>query len=227
MNNKEIAEKLRGMSANYRLMGNLSLELGKMADELYPPPLPKPSWNDAPERARILVQNKEGIWYFGTHNSAICGEHWEGKGAGMWYMGIQGAPSTDWKNSMEFRPVPPKRVIDLTVLIESGIDCEVSDSGTSWAIIKLVHVDDEYYRTSGSSWNKCRPRMNHVHAWMGGKCPLPEGFLIKLYFRFHAPREDTEYHELRWEWKDMASDIIAFEVLGKADESWVYEWEAK
>jgi len=121
---------------------------------------------------------------------------------------------------------PPTKVIDLSVLIESGIDCEFSDNKNDWFVGLLVNFSDIDYRDPIARWKYCRPRMNHVHAWMGGKCPLPDGLLIKLHFRFHAPREETVYNELRWGCNDMASDIIAFEVLGKA-ENYMFPWESK
>ena len=121
-----------------------------------------------------------------------------------------------------------KKVIDLSVLVESGIDCEFSDN-SSWEVTtigKLYSLDTSnflpYVLGSKQVSFKCvRPRMNHKHAWQDGECPLPAGFIVRLTkWSVHLPN-------IRWieitseEWINSSSHqhttVQAFEVLGLAD----------
>ena len=124
-----------------------------------------------------------------------------------------------------WRIKPTKKVIDLSVLIESGIDCEFSE-GISWFFSTLKHHSNGVYMDVTSSvWDKCRPRMNHKHAWDGGDCPLPEGFKVKVCMRDNSVRGDMCSHfNWKWSYKAAGSDIIQFEVLGLAD-GYVMPWE--
>lgn len=131
----------------------------------------------------------------------------------------------------ELKPV--KKVIDLSVLIESGIDCEFKDDISEHTTIgKLLEItnDDNYPYTTGNSADKyhgqCQPRMDHKHAWLGGECPLPEGFEIKVWYRGggESVRPIASGNGLYWAWNYRPSDIIAFEVLGLAD-GYVMPWE--
>ena len=134
---------------------------------------------------------------------------------------------------------PTKKVIDLSVLIESGIDCEFDDRGNTSAIAKLEtittsHTGEPYYiNDKGLYWGRCTPRMNHKHAWQGGACPLPEGFEVKVWLRddkklpFIAKVERVTWeHRLNTVLDSIYTgyDIIAFEVLGLAD-GYVMPWE--
>ena len=127
-----------------------------------------------------------------------------------------------------------KKVIDLSVLIESGIDCEFSDSyETGLFISKLSRQNGpseeyRYYDGEGTSWNECQPRMNHKHAWQDGECPLPAGFIVRLTkWSVHLPN-------IRWieitseEWINSSSHqhttVQAFEVLKLAN-GYVMPWE--
>tara|TARA_R110002033_G_scaffold111498_1_gene157052 strand:- start:625 stop:1146 length:522 start_codon:yes stop_codon:yes gene_type:complete len=129
---------------------------------------------------------------------------------------------------------PTKKVIDLSVLIESGIDCEFSDSDeTGLCISKLSRQNGpseeyRYYDGEGTSWNECQPRMNHKHAWQDGECPLPAGFIVRLTkWSVHLPN-------IRWieitseEWINSSSHqhttVQAFEVLKLAN-GYVMPWE--
>ena len=132
-----------------------------------------------------------------------------------------------------WRIKPTKKVIDLTVLIESGIDCEFSDDFSSHLTIgTLLRITDcaSYpYETDNSKdevHGECRPRMNHIHAWQGGECPLPEGFRVKFWWRSGEEGDvgDAFYLGLRWSNEKRESDIIQFEVLGLAD-GYVMPWE--
>lgn len=125
---------------------------------------------------------------------------------------------------------PKKKVVDLSVLIASGIDVEVSVSDR-WRTGKLESIVNGYYLIEGNSRGlaKCRPRMNHIHAWQGGECPLPEGLLVRVYFRNANNKVGlaTDFKDL---WYLNAAlddnDIIAFEVLGLA-EGWQWPWEGE
>jgi hypothetical protein len=132
----------------------------------------------------------------------------------------------------DWRIKPAKKVIDLSVLIESGIDCEFKDDiGERTTIGKLLEIMNAdlhmYPYITGNSADKyygqCQPRIHHIHAWQGGECPLPEGFEVKVWFR-------DEYEtaalvsEVIWPHDNTSNDIIAFEVIGIAA-GYVMPWE--
>ena len=123
---------------------------------------------------------------------------------------------------------PAKKVIDLSVLIDSQIDCEFSDESeflcmnTRIANLRVVDRGPSWYASnSPNQYLYCRPRMNHKHAWLGGECPLPEGFRIKVWFRSFGHAVVTTPSRLYW---GANSETIAFEVLGVAD-GYVMPWE--
>ena len=130
------------------------------------------------------------------------------------------------------RNKPAKKVIDLSVLIESQIDCEFSDDFSSHITIGPLLLIGNYceypYITDRSSdrvHGKCRPRMNHIHAWQGGECPLPEGFMVMPHYRKPLKiRVNVMAADLQWGNWGVDHDIIAFEVLRVAD-GYVMPWE--
>ena len=132
-------------------------------------------------------------------------------------------------NCLEFRYwriKPTKKVIDLSVLIESGIDCEFSDSGDdkNWHINKVaegIYQDSLYGTELGEYFEQCQPRMNHKHAWPEGECPLPEGFEVKVWFRSGGHTVVTTRSGNYW---GINGDTMCFEVLGLAD-GYVMPWE--
>ena len=131
-----------------------------------------------------------------------------------------------------WRIKPTHKVIDLSVLIESGIDVELGDfQGVFFLGGHLTHIIEKgsssMYNASDSTnaHSYARPRMNHIHSWQGGECPLPEGFKVKVWFRDKQyPPEVGEASENYWELFNEESDIIAFEVLGVND-GYVMPWE--
>jgi len=128
-----------------------------------------------------------------------------------------------------WRIKPTHKVIDLSVLIESGIDCEFKDScDKKWHVSKAdkgLYQESLYGTKSGDYFEQCQPRMNHIHAWQGGECPLPEGFMVKVCMRDDSVRGDMCSHfNWKWSYKAAGSDIIQFEVLGLAD-GYVMPWE--
>ena len=133
----------------------------------------------------------------------------------------------------DWRIKPTEQVIDLSVLIESGIDCEFSDD--CWQAHSYIDILTDIDRNAvhpyttddvDLSYNKCRPRMNHIHAWQGGECPLPEGFKVKVWYRDGSTGDagDADKLKLRWSCEAVNSDVIQFEVLGLAD-GYVMPWE--
>ncbi len=146
---------------------------------------------------------------------------------------------TEWKKSKDCPSlnidmecwrvhVPPKKqVIDLSVLIESQIDCEFSDRGQQWHVDKLKEIEYgevEPYVNAEATYMKCRPRMNHLHAWQGGDCPLAEGLNVRLWLRNGHTFETLHCEERDWVSKGHDS-IIAFEILGLS-ENWQWPWDA-
>ena len=120
-----------------------------------------------------------------------------------------------------------KKVIDLSVLIDSQIDCEFSDSANFHLVMKRSLIE---VRGTGTGrfrcelrtlWKHCRPRMNHKHAWQGGECPLPEGFEVKVWFRSGGHTVVTTRSGNYW---GINGDTMCFEVLGVAD-GYVMPWE--
>ena len=82
-----------------------------------------------------------------------------------------------------------KNVIDLSVLIGSGIDCEFKDDIDKHITIgPLLEIKDDdwdmYPYTAGNSADKyyaqCQPRMKHKHPWLHNKCPI-EGFVVRAW----------------------------------------------
>ena len=125
----------------------------------------------------------------------------------------------------DWRIKPTKKVIDLSVLVDSQIDCEFSDSGDkNWHINKVaegIYQDSLYGTELGEYFEQCRPRMNHKHAWPEGECPLPEGFEVKVWFRSGGHTVVTTRSGNYW---GINGDTMCFEVLGLAD-GYVMPWE--
>jgi len=110
--------------------------------------------------------------------------------------------------------------IDMSVCIESGIDCEFTDNERFYnsTISKLTKSNIIYWTEKNKK--QCRPRMNHIHASPTGwdKCPIPKGFNIKIYWVTSqymplACEEFSTYYEMERSW----SNIVMFEVTGIAE----------
>lgn len=121
-----------------------------------------------------------------------------------------------------YRKKPTKTPIDLGVLIESGIDCEFSDSGgfTSCVINPLHKIHESRYtiKATNITFSYCRPRFNHWHAWRGGKCPLPKGFEVNCQLRGDITASNAAHDSPCWVHTNSPSDIIAFKILKVADD---------
>ena len=80
-----------------------------------------------------------------------------------------------------------KKIIDLSPLIESGIDCEFwnEDAAPFKHISKLKLIfrspinSPDYLSSNDYPWEKCRPRMNQKMCHDGSK-PI-EGFVVRVY----------------------------------------------
>ena len=123
-----------------------------------------------------------------------------------------------------WRIKPAKKVIYLSVLIDSQIDCEFNDDNEAGLFIsKLSRQGDpsmnyRYYDGDGDTWESCRPRMNHKHAWLHNNCPI-EGFVVRAW----TNKEDsltvkTSSNTIDW------SKIMYVEFLG-VEHAYVMPWE--
>ena len=127
----------------------------------------------------------------------------------------------------DWRIKPTKKVIDLSVLIESGIDCEFSDAldfdeeALRIGFLTSINCSGYPYNLGCDVYFYCRPRMNHKHAWPEGECPLPEGFEVKVWFRSGGHTVVTTRSGNYW---GINGDTMCFEVLGLAD-GYVMPWE--
>lgn len=124
-----------------------------------------------------------------------------------------------WIPEFEYREEPTKNVIDMSVLIKSGIDCEFK-TGAYDRIGPLVKVCNERGRVTydthqHSGWLECQPRMSpHIHFWQGGDCPLPKGFRVKVY---HIRGNTSIGLAEHFNWSKQVYyqyAIIGFEILG-------------
>jgi hypothetical protein len=124
------------------------------------------------------------------------------------------------------------KIIDMSVAVESGIDCEFSDvgefSGAAIGVLKeiMVHKQFPYISTCnvfGAQWKHCRIRQNRIHYHDGcAGSPIPNGLNVKLYYYGSSeptPRT-TGATSIQW------SGITGFEVVGPAD-GYAYNWEVK
>jgi len=129
----------------------------------------------------------------------------------------------------EYRIKPERKVVDLSVLIESKIDCEFTGHTFEGADIDRLHritrvgLYIREGRVSGGSYGKVRPRMRHAHCWLGGECPLPKGVRVSVLY---ANGESIADCASRFDWsrnKDTRL-IVGFIVLGLVD-GYCYPWE--
>jgi hypothetical protein len=144
------------------------------------------------------------------------------------FEGYKGGPNLSClKDSFSIKPT--KKVINLSVLIDSQIDCEFFATVIEeWIPFGALDVINELgYEPKWSDeifghYGKCRPRMNHIHAWQSGECPLPEGFEVKVWYRDDLRYPDTlvnsgVYTNTGWVHRNNGRDIIHFQVLRVAE----------
>ncbi len=135
-----------------------------------------------------------------------------------------------WCEPRHISIAPEKKPIDLSVLIESGIDCEFQDDGAGWwstgTLLKL-YPGGGFGKENGEDepdhFECCRPRMNYWHDWRGGMCPLPEGLEVTVTLRSGWEGRLSEAGDAHWNHAEnvtslyASSDITAFKVIGLAD----------
>ena len=119
---------------------------------------------------------------------------------------------------METTTMASVKKIDMSRCIESGILMEFWDVPTDeedYAMSILMKIDHDCFRCKQNcAWYFCRPRFGFPHANPMGweECPLPEGFVIRVWFRDCDSAEFNQYIKLCcW------ADITMFEVLRLAD----------
>ncbi len=140
-----------------------------------------------------------------------------------------------WRVAMPLALKP----VDLSVLIKSKIDCTFGSSkywtcvrGPLQKIVRGAILHTRYRDTATNLHDHCQPRMNYMHAWQGGRCPLPEGIMVKVHRRSDAPVEGPATH-FEWQWSISDTfavagegDIIAFEILGLS-EGFCWPWDVR
>jgi len=153
----------------------------------------------------------------------------------MWG-GQCGPKYPDWFNCNpdQWRIKPKLIPVDLSVLTKSGIDCEFwnvhCDIIMSIGSLATINRTDEYLMANNSGglkpFDRCRPRMNHIHAWMGGKRSLPNGLQVKVYRKgvMGGIIDNVGDSIVGWNHSSNSDDIIAFEVIGLAD-GYCWPWE--
>lgn len=103
--------------------------------------------------------------------------------------------------------IKPENVIDLSPLHS---DCLMADGNGLLKIGKQIH---EY-----------SPLMSHWNTWLGGDCPIPDGFEYEILFRNGDNAKGLNAVVLNWEHDCSDFNIIAYRFLRKLD-GWVYPWE--
>jgi len=113
-------------------------------------------------------------------------------------------------NPEKWRIKPALKVIDMTPMIGTGLDCEFWDDSK------------EEYRpyclNGGTDYVHCQPRMTpFINFWSGGDtCPVPDGFDVRLHIRKGHNIKYRHGHNA-WESKARISDIIGIEFIGIKD----------
>ena len=124
---------------------------------------------------------------------------------------------------------PAKKVIDLSVLIDSEVLCVFFDQSTpSSATGKLKKIRGSAAYVSNNrdssgmpvSSRACKPLMNHKHAWQGSECPI-KGFVVRAW----VDKEDfltvhTSSNSINW------SKIMYVEFL-EVEHGYVMPWESE
>jgi hypothetical protein len=135
-------------------------------------------------------------------------------------------------NPEKWRIKPTLKVIDMSVMVGSGLDCEFWDtkSGTSRAYNKLSKIDTnrnfKNRDVNDTDWKYCQPRMSteaqpFINFWTGGNtCPVPEGFEVRLHFRVGGGTmpDVPDRRWLYWDHTNNSGDIIGIEFLGIKDD---------
>lgn len=81
-----------------------------------------------------------------------------------------------------------KKPVDLSWLVDSGVDCEFSHDRGNWFISKLRNIGSElYFSENLGGFDYCRPRMNHPMVLTQKQVDLiPDGFEFCLSKRVES-----------------------------------------
>jgi hypothetical protein len=129
-------------------------------------------------------------------------------------------------STQDWRIKPTKKIIDLSALID-GIDCEFKDlENDSWVIGKLHDLpadhdgDFKYWKRSGCWYDKCQPRMKHIHAWQGGDCPI-KGFVVRVWYNKDTSSvTKTSIDFVDWE-------RVIYVMFLEVEDGYVMPWESE
>ena len=167
-----------------------------------------------------MNSKEKAQWLSDRWAEVAQGGRWE-----FYWGDIEGWKKTDgwpgyYENFKKWRVVMPPvlKQIDLSCLIDSGLDCEFSNSGSIWFPQgPLLAIHGSKYVAKSEEWNHCQPRMAlYVHYWSGRSsvCPLPAGFVIQLHWDTGngiTRHEYDDYGNIQW------FEVTAFRILRAAD----------
>jgi hypothetical protein len=171
------------------------------------------------------------LWMADIYTKAASGgtiQRWTMSGGEFhWSSSFVGNP-TLLSGPDNWRIKPVLKVIDLTPLIGSGLDCTFTDPDRGYTHsgpLKRVHdyaSITKFEDVSRCHWTSCQPRMSpHIHYWGGGEeCPVPEGFEMKIHFRNGRQAYVGAWlpmADLRWRHDNGNSDIIGIELIAVID----------
>jgi hypothetical protein len=142
---------------------------------------------------------------------------------GEWSNLFVGGPAIG-SNKDVWRIKPAKKVIDLSVLIDSQIDCEFYDEldfaeeELRIGFLTSINCGGYPYSLGCDVYFFCQPRMNHKHAWDGDEFPI-EGFVVRAW----VDKEDfltvhTSSNSIDW------NKIMYVEFL-EVEHGYVMPWE--
>lgn len=113
----------------------------------------------------------------------------------------------------EYRVKPQPKKIDMSVCIESGVDCEFFNcSKINAKIDYLKHLEEL------EDWEEIRVRQDHwiYNEW--DKCPIPEGLEIIIKLQNGDTDTTTQYMSAYyWDKTILGIQTIAFKVIGAAE----------
>lgn len=97
-------------------------------------------------------------------------------------------------------------------------ECLIYDDCGWLNLVKDLEIDDDV----------CYPVFDHWNAWLGGECPVPEGFKYEVMHRSgQISRHNTICETNDWSSSTIANDdIVAYRFLHKL-KGWVYHWRVK
>lgn len=132
---------------------------------------------------------------------------------------------------------PKLKPVDLSVLVDSEIDCEFGSEaglliGPLTAITGFEKAENVYHSLGGHWGRQCRPRMNHIHAFHND-FRLPEGLVVRVHFIDGTGKRRTKVYpsdkdpirETSAE-NGIVSFVVGVEVLELAD-NFCWPWEAQ